>query len=194
MNYERQPRKPGSSRKSESSQVSILGCSIGLGIVGLIILLATFDILWGDDTWQWAAEEWPGGAYGFAVCVGIGGPCLAVLSVLCLGHMKWKSWRAHPVRTVTNTMVGALVTIALAPYASLVYNAQDTGKWGRGASSSPSWVFSNYPWLWAIGLLSTVATIGVVIWLSVAYIRRQSSAADPDVPRNLDTGRTSTRS
>jgi hypothetical protein len=194
LNYERKPLKPGSSnKKSKSSEVSVLGCSISLGIAGVIVLLATLDMLWGDDTWQWAAEEWLGGAYGFAVCVGIGGPFLAVLSVLCLGRMKWRSWRAHPVRTVTNTLVGTLATMALAPYASLVYNAQNTGKWGRGATSSPSWVFSNYPWLWAVGLLSTVATIGVVIWLSVAYSRRQKSAAELDIPRDLDTGHTSTR-
>jgi multisubunit Na+/H+ antiporter MnhB subunit len=151
LNYERKAGRKGPRRnKSNSSEVSASGCAIGLGIAGLIVLLATLDMLWGDDTWQWAAEGWPGGAYGFAVLVGTGGPCLVVLSALGLRHMKWKSWRAHPVRTLTNTMVGALAMAALVPWASLVYNAQDTGKWGRGAASSPSWVFSNYPWLWAV--------------------------------------------
>lgn len=183
---EQTKRRP--SGKERDSEVSVPGCLIGLGGTGLFVLLATVDWLWGDDTWQWASEAWPGGAYGFAVWVGVCGPLVAALSVLCLSRMNWKSWREHTARTVANTVVGSASTTALVPYISLVFNAQDSGKLRQSAVTSPSWVFSNYPWLWAVGLLSTMATITALIWVLVVNNRRRRRAPDHDALGNIDKG------
>ncbi len=61
---------------------------------------------------------------------------------------------------------------------ALIFNAQDTGKWGRGQDTPPSWVFSNYPWLWAVGLVSTVATAALLIALAVARQKRTAPTVD----------------
>ncbi|CAM5270801.1 hypothetical protein GCM10010266_49560 [Streptomyces griseomycini] len=154
------------------------GCLVGLGCAGLMVLAATLDWLWGDDAWQWAAASWPGGAYAFAVCIGVIGPCLAALSVFSLSHMGWKSWRKHPARTLTHTAVGVASTVALMPLGSLITNAQNSGGWARSRTSSPTWVFSHYPWLWAVGLASTVVSAILLIRVVVAYhrLRRRSPA------------------
>ncbi|WP_326721317.1 hypothetical protein OHT59_19635 [Streptomyces sp. NBC_00243] len=61
---------------------------------------------------------------------------------------------------------------------ALIFSAQDTGKWGRGTSTSPGWVFSNYPWLWAVGFASTIATAALLICFYVADSRRRGRTRD----------------
>jgi hypothetical protein len=189
-----QSAKPGRRRTSESplhsgqsdsaakepqkdTSVSPGGCLAGLSCAALLILVATLDWLWGDETWQWAAESWPGGAYGFAVFIGGAGPCLAALSIFCLSHTGWKSWRQHPVRTLTHTAVGAASAIALLLFAPLITNAQNSGGWARSRSAPPAWVFSHYPWLWAVGLASTVGAVVVLISVSVLHRRQRRTTA-----------------
>ncbi|MET9682042.1 hypothetical protein [Streptomyces coeruleorubidus] len=97
--------------------------------------------------------------------------------------MKWKSWKAHPARTLVRTGLGVTSAAALVPYVSLVFNAQDTGEWGRGRDTAPSWVFSNYPWLWAVGLLSTIVTITALVRAAfVINDRRRPEAEEATQP------------
>lgn len=139
--------------------------------IGAFVLLATLDWLWGNETWQWAAEARPGGAYGFAGFLGVVGPCLTALAVFCLCRTQWKSWRQHPWRTLVSAGACIASTAALLPFVVLALNAQYSGR-RRGRDGTPSWVFSNYPWLWAVGLLSTLAAIVLSIWIAVVHYRR----------------------
>ena len=176
LQYERHRGRPDAARtKEKKSGEYTSGCLIALLVVAALLLTATLDWFWGDATWHWAAETWPGGAYAFAVCVGVAGPCLVTLSVLSLGNLKGKSWKQHGVRTLTKAGLGIASAASLVPYVALVFNTQDTGKWGRGSSTAPSWAFSHYPWLWAVGLLSTVATIGLLVWFFVTRGRRRGA-------------------
>jgi hypothetical protein len=184
LQYERATGKRGASGKNAQTKGEfVFGCFGFLCIAGGVVLLAVVDMLWGDDTWQWAAEAWPGGAYVFAACLGALAPCLVLLSVWSLSSMKWKSWKAHPARTLVRTGLGITSAAALVPYVSLVFNAQDTGKWGRGRDTAPSWVFRNYPWLWAVGLLATIVTITALV--RAAFIindRRRPEAEEGTQP------------
>ncbi|MDG9708057.1 hypothetical protein [Streptomyces sp. DH10] len=184
LQYERHAgkRRTGGKDTREKGEF-VFGCLVFLCITGGIVLLAVVDMLWGDDTWQWAAEAWPGGAYAFAACLGVLAPCLVFLSVWSLSSMKWKSWKAHPARTLVRTGLGVTSAAALVPYVSLVFNAQDTGKWGRGRDTAPSWVFSTYPWLWAVGLLSTIVTITALVRAAfVINDRRRPEAEEATQP------------
>ncbi|GAA1433589.1 hypothetical protein GCM10009601_56440 [Streptomyces thermospinosisporus] len=175
LQYDRQRGRPGLAEVKGKKRESVFGCLVFLLLAGLMVLMATLDMLYGDDVWQWAAESWPGGAYGFAVLVGILGPCLAVLAVYSLSRMHWKTWKQHRARTLTHTALGTASTAALLPYVILVFNAQDSGKWGKGEPTPPSWVFSRYPWLWAVGLLSSLATLALLIRY---FLRRPHHARD----------------
>jgi hypothetical protein len=172
LQYEHQPGRRSSGNKPEKKGEYVFGCLIALGIAAVLILFALIDTLWGDGTWKWAAESWPGGAYSFAVFLGALAPCVATLLVRSLSRMDWKSHRARALgRTILAVACGAL----LVPYVSLVFNAQDNGKWGRGPSTSPSWVFSNHPWLWAVGLLSTIATLTLLVLALIARNHHRDS-------------------
>lgn len=173
LRYERRPGKPGSAARAEQKSEWAFGCLLFLGFAAIIVLLAVLDRLCGDGTWQWAAKSWPGGAYGFAGCVGVAGPCVLVLSLFCLSRMRWRSWREHPGSTVLSTGAAIASLAALVPYVALVSHAQNTGKWGKGRDTPPSWVFRNFPWLWAVGLLGTVVAMAALACALVIHNRRQ---------------------
>ena len=67
LRYEQRPGKR-SAREGQRSGKSyaVFGCLVFLSCTALLILFALADMFWGDDTWQWAADTSPGGAYGFA--------------------------------------------------------------------------------------------------------------------------------
>ncbi|TPQ22067.1 hypothetical protein [Streptomyces sporangiiformans] len=139
-------------------------------------------MFWGDDTWQWAAGTWPAGAYGFAIFLGALVPCVVTLFFMSLSRTDRKSWKTHKARSLGCVFLAVACGAAMLQLVSLIFNAQDTGKWGRGPSTSPSWVFSNYPWLWAVGFVSTIATAAILIAFFVARARRRSEAEGADQP------------
>jgi hypothetical protein len=194
LHYDRQPGRPGSSGQTlrEKLREFGFGCLVLLCMAGVGVALVTVNMLWGDDTWQWAAESWPGGAYGFAAAVGACGPCLVLLLIISLSHMDRESWRTHTARTLAHTVLSVTSATALVPYVCLIFNSQDNGKWGRGRGTSPSWVYAHYPWLWAVGLLSTVATITALIRIFIALHRRRSPLGGNNRPSSTGTELTGT--
>jgi hypothetical protein len=183
LRYDRQPGKPGSSgKKLKNMREFGFGCLVFLCMAGVGVALVAVNLLWGDDAWQWAAESWPGGAYGFAAVVGACGPCLVLLLIISLSHMDRESWRTHTVRTLAHAVLSVTSATALVPYVCLIFNSQDNGKWGRGRGTSPSWVYAHYPWLWAVGLLSTVATVTALVWTFITLNRRRGLGRPSEVP------------
>lgn len=180
LQYEHQPGRRSSGNKPKKKGEFLFGCLIFLGVSGVALLFGIINFFWGDETWKWAAEAWPGGAYSFAMFLGALAPCVALLLGKSLSYMNWKSWKSHKARTLGHTSLAIACAALLVPYVSLVFNAQDTGKWGRGPSTSPSWVFSNYPWLWAMGLFSTIATLTLLVWVLIAHSRRRRSTPEAD--------------
>ncbi|MFD3379737.1 MULTISPECIES: hypothetical protein [unclassified Streptomyces] len=185
MRYEHRPgKRSGSGDKDKGSGKGdkAFGCLVLLSTLALFAFLVVSDMFWGDDTWKWSADRWPGGAYGFAMFLGALVPCVATLFVLTASRTDWKSWKSHKVRSFGFTLLAVVCGAAMLQLVSLIYNAQNTGKWGRGPDSSPSWVFSNYPWLWAVGLVSTVAMATLLIAVAVARDKRTSPATDAGAP------------
>jgi hypothetical protein len=93
--------------------------------------------------------------------------------IISLSHVDRESWRTHTARTLAHTVLSVTSATALVPYVGLIFTSQDNGKWGRGRDTAPSWVYAHYPWLWAVGLLSTVATITALIRIFIALNRRR---------------------
>jgi hypothetical protein len=185
LRYEHRPGKRsggGSKGKGSGKGDKAFGCLGPLSALALFALLFLSDWFWGDDTWEWSANNWPGGAYGFAVLLGALVPCVATLFVLTASRTDRKSWKSHKVRSFGFTLLAVVCGAAMLQLVSLIFNAQDTGKWGRGRGSPPSWVFSNYPWLWAVGLVSTIATATLLIALFVARDKRTSPSDDAGAP------------
>ncbi|MEU0966562.1 hypothetical protein ABZ357_14540 [Streptomyces sp. NPDC005917] len=170
-------RVRGAVKKKEKKDLDgLFGCLMFLGIGGGIVLVALGTMLWGDDTWRWAARNWPGGAYAFAMCLGVAAPLLVALFFRALDGVDRKAWKAHPARALGWTVLAVLAVAALLPFLSLAFNAMDSGKRKHGSVAS-SWVFAHYPWLWAVGIASTLASAVLVVWAAVLLVRRSDAAA-----------------
>lgn len=183
LRYEHRPGKRSVRESKRSSKGDTLfGCLVFLVFTAVVVLLALLDLSWGDETWEWSADTWPGGAYGFAMFLGTLVPCVVTAFFMAVSRTAWKSWKAHRIRSFGFTLLAVACGAAMLQLVSLIFNAQDTGKWGRGRDTPPSWVFSNYPWLWAVGLMSTIATATLLIALAVARDKRTSRAEDAGAP------------
>ncbi|MFK0154925.1 hypothetical protein ACIQVL_14925 [Streptomyces sp. NPDC090499] len=158
-------------KKARKDRDALFGCLLFLGIGGGIVLMALGTMLWGDDAWRWAARTWPGGAYAFAVCLGMAAPLLAALFLRALDGMDRKAWKTHPARALGWTLLAVLAVASLLAFLSLAFDAMDSGK-RKHRSVAPSWVFAHYPWLWAVGIASTLASAVLLVWLMVALSRR----------------------
>ncbi|MBV1938374.1 hypothetical protein KUF83_17650 [Streptomyces sp. BV286] len=179
LRYEHRPGKRSRSNEQGSGKgEKAFGCLLFLSFTALVVLLAVADMFWGDETWEWSADTWPGGAYSFAAFLGALVPCVATLFVMSASRTKWKSWKSHKARSFGFTLLAVMCGAAMLQLVSLIYNAQNTGKWGRGRDRSPSWVFSNYPWLWAVGLSSTIVMAALLITWAVARHKRKSATTD----------------
>ncbi|MGW7419751.1 hypothetical protein ACWGJB_06725 [Streptomyces sp. NPDC054813] len=170
LRYRQTGRKAG--RKKGDA---LFGCLGFLVVAGVTVLLALIDMVWGDGVWRWAARNWPGGAYAFAVCLGIAAPVLFALAVWSADGAGPTSWKTRPGRAAARTALALLAAGALVPFLSLAFNAVDDGK-GKHRTGPPSWVFSHYPWLWALGIASTLAAAVGVVWTLVLLIRRSDAA------------------
>ncbi|GGT35555.1 hypothetical protein ABT368_04545 [Streptomyces althioticus] len=180
LRYERPSRVSGATRRKRGD--ALFGGFVLLAAVGCAVLFAFLESELGDSTWRWAADR-PGGAYGFAGFLGVAGPLVAVLCARSLMRMPWTSWRRQRGRAVRIAGTAAASAVALVVHALLVFNAQDTGKWGKGPDGPPSWVFRHHPWLWGVGLsatLLTCAALACVALLRFRHGRRRTPGSGAD--------------
>ncbi|MER5518689.1 hypothetical protein [Streptomyces sp. NPDC002763] len=167
-------RGPGA-KKAKKDRDALFGCLMFLGIGGGIVLMALGTMLWGDDAWQWAARNWPGGAYAFAVCLGVAAPLLVALFLRTLDGVGRKAWKTSPALALAWTVLAVLAVASLLAFLCLAFDAMDSGK-RKHRSVAPSWVFAHYPWLWAVGIASTLASAVLLVWTLVILTRRADAA------------------
>ncbi|MFD6285088.1 hypothetical protein [Streptomyces sp. NPDC060205] len=180
LQYEHRPGSRSAREDKGSGKGNVLfGCLVFLSLAAVFVLLALASEHWGDDTWKWAADEWPGGTYGFAVFTGALVPCVLMLFIKALSPLNKTFWRAHTARSIGRTLLAVACGAVMLRLVSLIFVAQDTGKWGRGASSPPSWTFRTQPWLWAVGFAATVVTAALGMTVAMVLDGRRTRSGDP---------------
>ncbi|MFF2847054.1 hypothetical protein ACFVT5_12040 [Streptomyces sp. NPDC058001] len=175
LRYERRrsvPRRGAARTKSGKARRFGFGLLVFLVFAGGIVLLALVDSLWGDDTWRWAADTWPGGAYGFALTIGAVAPCLVALSAWAVSRPGRRSWKTRSARSLGHFALAVVAAAPLLPFVVLAFNAANDGETRRGPSGTPSWAFRHYDWLWAVGLTATVIVTVLLIWVTATLGRR----------------------
>ncbi|RPE41659.1 hypothetical protein EDD90_4750 [Streptomyces sp. Ag109_O5-1] len=110
--------REGDKKKAKRSMDGFVGCLGFLVVAGGIVLLALIDEYWGDNTWRWAARNWPGGAYAFAVCLGLTAPVLFAVYLRAMDGTGGRSWKARPVRALDSTALAVLAAAPLVPFLS----------------------------------------------------------------------------
>ncbi|QQM43019.1 hypothetical protein [Streptomyces liliifuscus] len=128
---------------------------VGL-ILGLFVVPGVGKGQWGPEVWRWAGTSWPGGAYGFAVAVGLAVPLLAVVFLLCVSKAV-ELWEPGLRRFTWG--VGAVVCIVVL---EVLFGAiLETWPFGGGRRGSPGGTDTSrrYPALWVTGLAATLVGV-----------------------------------
>ncbi|MFE4701984.1 hypothetical protein ACFRIC_33445 [Streptomyces sp. NPDC056738] len=173
----RRPSAGQQAREKASWKDAGGGCLILLAALAVIVPFAMAAEAWGPDLWGAAAPASPGGGYGFAAVVGAVLPLGLGALIGPLSRMKWKE---RPLSSL-GWAVASLPGLAACSFCALVvftttrprYRRDwDSGCYSRG---NPCWVHVEYPWVWAVGLLSTVL---VAVGLIVVLGKRSDSSED----------------
>ncbi|MFF7042562.1 hypothetical protein ACIP4T_14725 [Streptomyces massasporeus] len=158
----------------------LFGCLVLPGFVALLMPLVLFDMYWGHELWGDVAPAWPGGVYAFAGTVGALVPVVFFAWVAPLTRMNWKKSKPRSLAWVAASLPGLAACYLVAGVIATTARPKRRRNWDADCYSEggPCWVHVHYPWLWAVGLVATLAAAALLIILLV----RLSRGATPTPP------------
>lgn len=170
------PAKPGPGRRD-----TLIGCGYALAVALSMIVPAVGSTLGGREVWRWARDGFPGGGYAFAITVCGLVPVAFTLGVRTLARMNWAADRARSAR---------MAALAVLSWAALMLLAtpivQMMGPSRKHQERHGGVAYEEYPWIWAVGLASTLAVSALIITLAVRRLIR-TKASDPAAPDTTPT-------
>ncbi|MEW2807526.1 hypothetical protein AB0929_10475 [Streptomyces massasporeus] len=175
LRYAHTPGRPSSrSRVKTSVGNRLFGCMVLPGFVVLLIPLVLFDTYWSHELWGDFAPVWPGGAYGFVATVGALVPLIFLAWVFPLTRMNWKKSKPRSLLWAVASLPGLTAGYLVGGVISSTFRPKRRRNWDADCYSEggPCWVHVHYPWLWAVGLVATLAAAALLITLLVKLSRR----------------------
>ncbi|MEU6555662.1 hypothetical protein ABZ915_36250 [Streptomyces sp. NPDC046915] len=150
-----------------------------LGVLAFIVPMAAADHSWGDRVWGEVAPGWPGGAYVFALMVGAVVPLALAAVIAPLSRMKWKVSRVRSLLWAAAALPGFAVCWLLSFVILGTSRPKHRRNWDSECYSTghACWVHEQYPWIWAVGLLATLAMAALLIAALVRFTDRESRPA-----------------
>ncbi|WP_405916424.1 hypothetical protein [Streptomyces sp. NBC_00728] len=182
LRYEHVRRRPSAwerAKKKTSWRDAGSGC---LAILAALVAVAAFGMTaaaWGPGLWGQVAPAWPGGGYGFAVVVGAVLPLGLGTVIGTLSRMKWKARPLRSLGWVVTSLPGAAacflwMLVVFTTGRPKHHRDWDSRCYRRG---NPCWVHVEYPWVWAVGLLSTVLVAAALITVLIRIADARENAA-----------------
>jgi hypothetical protein len=172
LRYEHRPGRPREEQHKERGNC-LFACLVIPVFLLLIAPLILIQESWGEDIWGDFAPSWPGGAYAFAATVGACVPLAFAAFVAPLTRMDWKAARLRSLAWALGSLPGLGAGYLIAGVISATWRPRHRRDWYYGCYSrgGPCWVHVEYPYLWAVGLLATLATTALIIAALVMYVR-----------------------
>ena len=170
LQYEHRPGRPQEEKPKERGHW-LFGCLVLPAFLALLAPLILIDQVWGRGIWGDLAPAWPGGAYAFAATVGVLVPLVFAAFVAPLTRMNWKKSKGRSLAWAAGALPGLaggylVLGVILATSRPKRDRDWDSGCYSPGGSC---WVHVEYPYLWAAGLLATLAMTALLIALLVKY-------------------------
>ncbi len=141
---------------------------------------------WGRQVWGGLAPAWPGGGYGFAATVGATVPLAPAAMIAPLIRIGWSRSKAGVLGWAAAALPGlawceANVFVIDASFRPKFRSDWDASCYARGGSC---WVNVHYPFIWAVGLVTTLTMSAVLVVLIVKYVAKDDTAdfGRDDVP------------
>ncbi|WP_033309094.1 hypothetical protein RFN58_24850 [Streptomyces iakyrus] len=183
MRYEHRLGRPITEGTKKGDYGCAWGCVALPGFVVLLMPLVLFKTYWGHELWGDLAPAWPGGAYAFTGTVGALVPLVFLAWVAPLFRMNW-DWKKSKPRSLAwaaASLPGLAAGYLIAGVISSTARPKRRRDWDADCYSQggPCWVHVHYPWLWVVGLVSTLAAAALLITLLVKLSRRATPPTAP---------------
>jgi hypothetical protein len=177
LRYEHRPGRQTADRPGKRDWSCAFGCAVLPGFVVLLMPLVLFDMYWGHELWGDVAPAWPGGGYAFAATVGALVPVVFLAWVAPLTRMNWKKSKPRSLAWAVASLPGLAAGYLVAGVISTTARPKRRRNWDYDCyrEGGPCWVHVHYPWLWAVGLVATLAAAALLITLLVRLSRRTPS-------------------
>ncbi|WP_327409198.1 hypothetical protein OG458_19160 [Streptomyces sp. NBC_01281] len=168
LRYEHVRQRPSAwsqARETASRGECLAGCLVLLVVTAALIGLALTVMTWGPRLWGRVAPSVPGGGYGFAAVVGTLLPIGIAVLGMTLSRMRWRTRALRSLGWLVASLPGAAAclvwtVVVLASFRPKHRRDWDGSCYERGEAC---WVHVEYPWVWAVGVLSTVLVSAAVI-------------------------------
>ncbi|WP_406443257.1 hypothetical protein OHB14_30215 [Streptomyces sp. NBC_01613] len=184
LQYEHRPGRPSEEKPKERGSW-VFGCLVLPVFVALLAPLILIDQLWGQDIWGDLATTWPGGGYAFAATVGAFVPLVFAAFVAPLTRMNWKKSKPRSLAWAAGALPGLAAGYLLIGVIGATWRPKRQKDWDGACYSrgGPCWVHVEYPYLWAAGLLATLAVAALLIAVLVKYAAKSPTSP----PTSLST-------
>ncbi|MFB7929364.1 hypothetical protein ACFC4C_09665 [Streptomyces sp. NPDC056039] len=194
LRYEHRPGRQNTDEPRKRDWSCLGGCGSLVGFVLLLMPLVFFDMYWGHDLWGDVAPAWPGGGYAFAATVGVLVPLVFLAWAAPLTRMNWKKSTARSLGWVAASLPGLAAGYLVVGVIFTTVRPKRRRDWDYDCYSEggPCWVHVHYPWLWAVGLVATLASAALLITLFVKYGGRSATAPSTSEPEAAPTPRSPT--
>ncbi|MEU4082907.1 hypothetical protein [Streptomyces aureus] len=182
LGYEHVRLRPSAwaqAREKASRRESRGGCLILLAAMAAFTGFAFTVMTWGTQLWGSAAPAWPGNGYGFAAVIGAAPPLGLAAVIVTLDRVKWRTSPLRSLGWVLASLPGAAACFLWAVVVFATFRPKYRRDWDSGcyARGNPCWVHVEYPWVWAVGLLSTVLVAAALIAVLIRIANAREKAA-----------------
>ncbi|PJM91670.1 hypothetical protein [Streptomyces sp. CB01373] len=155
-------------------------------MAALLVLPAIAAQAWGKKVWGGLAPAWPGGGYGFAATVGAMVPFALAALIAPLTRMDWRRSKARTLGWAAAALPGLVWGEAISVVIAGVMRPKHRRDWDSAcyAEGDTCWVHVRYPFVWAVGLVTTLVVSALLIVLIVKYVARddETDGGTADVP------------
>ncbi|MCT7352115.1 hypothetical protein N4P33_07995 [Streptomyces sp. 15-116A] len=187
LRYEHRPGRPSAEggKKKMTVGEKVFGCLVLPGFGVLLLPLVFFEMHWAHTVWGSVAPAWPGGAYAFAASVGALAPLVLVAFAAPLYRMNWKKSRVRSLAWAVASLPGLAGCYLVTGFIfSATFRPKRRSDWDADCyrEGGTCWVHEEYPFLWAVGLATTLAVIVLLISLGMKYGGKERSDAGSSEP------------
>ncbi|MFJ8198009.1 hypothetical protein [Streptomyces sp. NPDC096152] len=179
LRYEHRKGRSAAPRKNERGASCLFAFLVVLGLT--VFLLPTIMMMraYGRDIWGGLAPAWPGGGYAFAATVGALVPVALGSVIAALTRMNRRESKTRSLGRVAAALPGLAACWVFGIVIGSTTRPKHRRDWDADcyARGGGCWVHAHYPFVWAVGLVTTLAVGALLISL---LVKLSTAKADSD--------------
>lgn len=180
LRYEHRKGRSAAPRKKERGASCLFALLVVLGFAAFLVPMVMMMSAYGRDIWGDLAPAWPGGGYAFAATVGALVPVALGSVIAALTRMNWSESKARSLGWVAAALPGLAACWVFGIVIGSTTRPKHRRDWDAGcyARGGGCWVHTHYPFVWAVGLVTTLAVGALLVALLVKLLKNKADSGE----------------